>query len=264
MWQMIGVLAELERSLISEWTRAGVKAAQRRGVKFGRKPKLTAQQIAHARKRMDARTGRGRGRALERGPNDALQGAGSMSKESFHALCVATTSDVGDGSRNFHSDLVHHRDAEIAEGGGKAERGFRDANSGLETVIRERRLGEPLSLKCQSLRNVGFGPAFNIDVSPIQKAPFEVRFERVGLLEPKDSEDLQYTVLQDAVKSGFSKMSVWLESVISTGQLGSEMAVSVSYSDTSGNRYHSDHIIQFDAAAQTITAVFKDHRKDRP
>lgn len=128
----------------------------------------------------------------------------------------------------------------------------------------ERRLGEPLSLKCQSLRNVGFGPAFNIDVSPIQKAPFEVRFERVGLLEPKDSEDLQYTVLQDAVKSGFSKMSVWLESVISTGQLGSEMAVSVSYSDTSGNRYHSDHIIQFDAAAQTITAVFKDHRKDRP
>jgi len=30
MWQMIGVLAELERSLISERTRAGVKAAQRR------------------------------------------------------------------------------------------------------------------------------------------------------------------------------------------------------------------------------------------
>src|SRR5450631_3851720 len=31
MWQMIGVLAELERSLISERTRAGVKAAHRRG-----------------------------------------------------------------------------------------------------------------------------------------------------------------------------------------------------------------------------------------
>ncbi len=50
MWQMIGALAELERSLISERTRAGVKAAQRRGVKFGRKPKLTAQQIAYAQK----------------------------------------------------------------------------------------------------------------------------------------------------------------------------------------------------------------------
>lgn len=50
MWQMIGVLAELERSLITERTRAGVKAAKARGVKFGRKPKLSPQQIAHARR----------------------------------------------------------------------------------------------------------------------------------------------------------------------------------------------------------------------
>jgi DNA invertase Pin-like site-specific DNA recombinase len=50
MWQMIGVLAELERSLITERTRAGVKAARRRGVKFGRKYKLSPDQIAHARK----------------------------------------------------------------------------------------------------------------------------------------------------------------------------------------------------------------------
>jgi DNA invertase Pin-like site-specific DNA recombinase len=49
MWQIIGLLAELERSLISERTRAGVKAAQRRGVKFGRKRKLTPQQLDHAR-----------------------------------------------------------------------------------------------------------------------------------------------------------------------------------------------------------------------
>ena len=53
MWQMIGVLAELERSLISERPRAGVKAARARGVKFGRKPKLRRQQIDHARKLID-------------------------------------------------------------------------------------------------------------------------------------------------------------------------------------------------------------------
>jgi len=58
MWQMIGVLAELERSLISERTRAGVKAAQRRGVKFGRKVKLTPEQIEHARKLIDKGEGR--------------------------------------------------------------------------------------------------------------------------------------------------------------------------------------------------------------
>ena len=50
MWQMIGVLAVLERSLIVERTQAGMKEAHLRGVKFGRKKKLTPAQIAKARK----------------------------------------------------------------------------------------------------------------------------------------------------------------------------------------------------------------------
>ena len=50
MWQMVGVLAELERSLIQERTKAGREAAKRRGVKLGRKPKLSPQQVTHARK----------------------------------------------------------------------------------------------------------------------------------------------------------------------------------------------------------------------
>src|SRR5262249_44540433 len=49
MWQMIGILAELERSLIQERTKVGRAAAVARGVKMGRKPKLTPQQVAHAR-----------------------------------------------------------------------------------------------------------------------------------------------------------------------------------------------------------------------
>ena len=50
MWQMVGILAELERSLIQERTKAGRAAAKARGVKMGRKPLLSAQQVAHARK----------------------------------------------------------------------------------------------------------------------------------------------------------------------------------------------------------------------
>jgi DNA invertase Pin-like site-specific DNA recombinase len=53
MWQMIGVLAELERCLITERTRAGVEAAKARGVKFGRKRKLQPTQVAHARKQIE-------------------------------------------------------------------------------------------------------------------------------------------------------------------------------------------------------------------
>src|SRR6516162_9355986 len=80
MWQMIGLLAELERSLISERTRAGVKAAQRRGVKFGRKRKLTAQQLDRARE------------LIEKGEHDR-QGIAKLFKVSrttlYRALAIA-------------------------------------------------------------------------------------------------------------------------------------------------------------------------------
>jgi DNA invertase Pin-like site-specific DNA recombinase len=53
MWMMIGLLAELERSLIIERTPEGIRVARANGVKFGRKPKLTRQQITHAARLID-------------------------------------------------------------------------------------------------------------------------------------------------------------------------------------------------------------------
>lgn len=41
--QILGAVAELERELIRERQAAGIKDAKRRGVKFGRKPKVTAK-----------------------------------------------------------------------------------------------------------------------------------------------------------------------------------------------------------------------------
>jgi len=46
---MLAALAEFERSLIVERTQAGLKAAKRRGVKLGRKPSLSDNQLKHAR-----------------------------------------------------------------------------------------------------------------------------------------------------------------------------------------------------------------------
>jgi DNA invertase Pin-like site-specific DNA recombinase len=54
MWQMLGILAELERNMIAERTRAGAIAARARGVKFGRKPKLSPEQAKHARKMVES------------------------------------------------------------------------------------------------------------------------------------------------------------------------------------------------------------------
>jgi DNA invertase Pin-like site-specific DNA recombinase len=46
---VINALEELERSLIQERTKAGKAAAKARGVKMGRKPLLSPEQVTHAR-----------------------------------------------------------------------------------------------------------------------------------------------------------------------------------------------------------------------
>jgi len=53
-WQITGVFAELERNLIQERTRQGLQAARARGQKLGRPAKLSRQQVAHARREIDA------------------------------------------------------------------------------------------------------------------------------------------------------------------------------------------------------------------
>src|SRR6516162_2222656 len=50
IFHIFGALAEFERGLIIERTREGMKAARARGVRSGPKPKLSRQQIEHARK----------------------------------------------------------------------------------------------------------------------------------------------------------------------------------------------------------------------
>jgi DNA invertase Pin-like site-specific DNA recombinase len=49
VFHMMGALAEFERSLIAERTRA----ARARGARVGRKPVLSSAQVAHARKLVD-------------------------------------------------------------------------------------------------------------------------------------------------------------------------------------------------------------------
>jgi DNA invertase Pin-like site-specific DNA recombinase len=51
---MLGVAAKLERRRILERTARGRADAKAKGVKFGRKPKLTAHQQREARQRIEA------------------------------------------------------------------------------------------------------------------------------------------------------------------------------------------------------------------
>lgn len=48
-FHMAGAFAEFERALLIERTRAGLDAARARGVRLGRRPKLSMTQLRHAR-----------------------------------------------------------------------------------------------------------------------------------------------------------------------------------------------------------------------
>ncbi|MDP9127105.1 MAG: recombinase family protein [Pseudomonadota bacterium] len=54
IFHIFAALAQFERGLIIERTREGMKAARARGVKSGPPPKLTRQQIDHAKKLIDS------------------------------------------------------------------------------------------------------------------------------------------------------------------------------------------------------------------
>ena len=54
MLHIVAMLAELERSIMLERTKAGIAIAKKNGVQFGAKPKLSHAQIQHAQEQLDS------------------------------------------------------------------------------------------------------------------------------------------------------------------------------------------------------------------
>lgn len=54
VFHLMGALAEFERALIAERTKAGLAAARQRGVRLGRKRAMSAEQVRHARALLEA------------------------------------------------------------------------------------------------------------------------------------------------------------------------------------------------------------------
>jgi len=54
LFHIAGALAQFERRLNAERSRAGIEAARRRGKHLGRPADLTPEKIAHARKAIDS------------------------------------------------------------------------------------------------------------------------------------------------------------------------------------------------------------------
>lgn len=54
MFHMVAALAEFERALISDRTKAGLEAAKSRGARLGRPPALDAEQISEAKRLLES------------------------------------------------------------------------------------------------------------------------------------------------------------------------------------------------------------------
>ncbi|UWQ09688.1 recombinase family protein [Aliiroseovarius crassostreae] len=55
VFHIMGALAEFERDLIQERTKAGLQAAKKRGKRLGRPPALSSAQVAHAKRAIEAK-----------------------------------------------------------------------------------------------------------------------------------------------------------------------------------------------------------------
>ncbi|MBK3745255.1 recombinase family protein, partial [Paraburkholderia aspalathi] len=54
LFHIVGSMAEFERALISERTKAGMAAAKARGAKIGRRRSMSCEQIEHAKQQIEA------------------------------------------------------------------------------------------------------------------------------------------------------------------------------------------------------------------
>ena len=126
----------------------------------------------------------------------------------------------------------------------------------LEFESEERALAGLMKLEDLQLRNIGNGPAFNIQMETIAGVDSEVRFDVVHVLDKAAVEKLGFIIWQGGKTSGFSREMVLLASIITSGQLGAETNVAATFSDSAGIQYRSNHVIRYDPAAKKTTTAF--------
>ncbi len=87
VFHIMGALAEFERDLIQERTKAGLRAAKKRGKRLGRPPVLSIAQIAHARTIIDTKRETVSGMAEILGVNrSTLQRAMNREPKAHHSF----------------------------------------------------------------------------------------------------------------------------------------------------------------------------------
>jgi hypothetical protein len=131
----------------------------------------------------------------------------------------------------------------------------------LEFGSAERALAGHMKLEEPQIHNIGNGPAFNIRVQTIAGPDLEVRFDSVPLLDKAGIEKLRFTIWQGKTTTGFSRRTVLLASVITSGQLGTEMRIAGVFADSAGTQYRASYVVRYDPdARETVTTFVGQHK----
>jgi hypothetical protein len=123
-------------------------------------------------------------------------------------------------------------------------------------VAPEKAQGGHLTLDDPAIRNIGNGPAFQVEIQTLQIGAYEVRFTVVPLVERDKSIKLDYTIWQDGQTAEFPRGSVLLQSVISANETRLELPLVITFRDMAGNRYCSRPTIVYDPMAKEIRTEY--------
>lgn len=113
-----------------------------------------------------------------------------------------------------------------------------------------------MALEEPVLRNIGFGPAFDVQTDKVQGTDFEVVFEEEPVIRKDETKVAKFKAVHQGQPTGMSSTTALLSHLIeSQGQ--AEMPVSITYADASGKRYRSKQVVRYDAASRAASTIHK-------
>ena len=114
-----------------------------------------------------------------------------------------------------------------------------------------------MKLADPALRNIGCGPAFNITIKPIEAKGIVVGFTDVPLLDVSRKSILTLDIVQGGERTGVSRFTPLLASLVVSGKLPQKMTASVEFDSITGKRYRTVHNIDYDADTKSLQTRFQ-------
>jgi hypothetical protein len=113
-----------------------------------------------------------------------------------------------------------------------------------------------------AVRNVGVGPAFNVQIEPRSKGGIDVLFDRIPFLEPSDEKPIECQVEEEG-KSKIVSSVDRLKTLIQNDEFDTVSDVVVSYIDAGGTSYRSIHKLKPGDFMFNLETVYQKHQEMR-